>query len=329
MKRFAIGLGAVCVPLLASPAVAEPVGYSLALHAPSGCPSVTELRDQIERRSQNLRLTSSGPLVRVDVGQQATGYYEARTLLPNGEQRLVRALACNDTLAAAAFIIVVALDPEFAGHPPAPAEPSSPVTPAAARAEAPPRIERRGQPSRSSTPVQDEARRTVQLGAEGALSGALSPGLMPMLGASVETRRERSLFALGFRGTLLAGRHADELEDGRSVTFDFLGAALDACPVGAGPLLFCVGLEAGDLIVHADEQLSVGTRHRVWLAGLFGLSLRVPLARRWSADLSGGALLPITRDRFVLELVDGSRELVHEPAFSGRASLGVGYALDP
>lgn len=313
MKRLAIPVLALACLVSAAPAGAQEKRYELTLRAAMGCPSESALVDQVSRRSNSLHLGPGGTKVTVDVALSEEGFYSAEVRLPGRPARVIRGRECADVTGAMAFIIVVSLEPERARSAREPDAAESTLE----------EDETSAGPASTATPVS----RSTAIGVMGGVRGALAPQVMPTVGAFVATRREGTWLALGARGALFAGRSSEDVSPEGRARFTFLGAELDACPLALGPVSGCLGIEGGSLQVQTTGPLSVGSTRRLWLSGHGAAALSLSLSGSWMADVVGGATFPLTRDRFVVERVDGSLGVVHEPGLSAYAVLGLGYRL--
>lgn len=278
------------------------VAYALDFQAPPECPPEQELRAAVERRSDPAVTFVEGARFSVRILPMDTGF-EARTVLPDGETRTVEAPLCADVLNAVAFIVVVALESQ--SKPPL-ARPSerneslnSPEAPAAA------------------------VKRHTALGATVGALGSPAPAPMPVAGIFVANSRVGSPLTLGARGALLGGKTTSRIA-GVSSSFTLISLDLDLCPVTLAGVSVCAGIEAGTLGV--SSELSTDTTWRFWSAARGGLRYELVFGS-WVVELTGGAMLPVARDRFVVERADGSETQLHRAGFSGFAAGGLGHRL--
>lgn len=277
--------------------------YALEYRAEELCPSGEVFRREVGARSQKLRFGRSRRAVRIEVSSDSSGYYGARVELPSGKVRRVQARQCDDVVRAAAFIVVVALEGKVPERP-AGQEQASPSEPDSKQRPPP----------------------VLSLGALGGFSGARAPTWMPTLGGFFRVESERGLLALRPGLRVLLGQSQTSLAIGNG-TFTFLGANLDACPAGPGPSFFCAGLEGGVLDVKTSEELSSGDELRSWLAAKAGVGLRLVFGDAWLTELEAGMLVPLTRDRFLIQRSDGAREEIHRPGISGYGTVAIGHSL--
>lgn len=313
MKRRAAAWG-LCLLLGTTAARAGGATYWVDWSSPPSCPPVSRLHAEVQTRSSALRVEPEGAQVRIEVLQDASGYYLARASLPSGSLRTVKALGCEDVVSALAFIVVMELDAAVRER----------SLEEASLGEALPL---------SSATLQSEARVEAAsaewhgyAGVTGGAVGGRTPALMPMGGLFFELWREGPFLARGARvsASVGAGQLANEPN---LVSLRFAGTSLEVCPIGIAFASACGGLDLGATQVRSGQALSNDHTLRLSLAGRAGLSLRKVFAETWLGEIGAGALLPITLDEFVLQRRDGTFQTLHTVAVSGYASVSIGYRL--
>lgn len=85
----------------------------------------------------------------------------------------------------------------------------------------------------------------------------------------------------------------------------------------------CLGVELGQLSAHGEGVIPDHTRHRFWFGAVALGRLRFPAEAALGLEVDAGAVIPLTRDRFVIE---GPKTKVFQPP-SIALVLGLGLSL--
>jgi hypothetical protein len=121
-------------------------------------------------------------------------------------------------------------------------------------------------------------------------------------------------------------------QDTATTRFDWFGARVDGCltPLSASPRAFlstCLALEGGWQRGHSRGIDQPSDEGALWVAAVFLARPRLALGSI-VLEAEGGPLLPVLRDRFVIDTPSGGRETVHEaPPVSWTAAVGVAFSV--
>ena len=325
--RSGIGVaraGSSCVftlaSLLAAPraAIADDAAPEMLWSAPPECPSLKQLRAEIDRLLARPEPPSRATVhVSAEVTRDSddAGPYRLRLVITDREggirERRIDGESCAEVASAAAVVIALASDDD-ALPPPAPPPPVAPPTPPSEQ-ELPP-VEPPSPPA--SPPV------VWDIAALGGVDFASLPAPTPGFGLGValtqsDNRLElRAAAWLPQRATVASfssvggdvALYAAELRYCRTV----VAGAIDLTP--------CAGFEAGALTAS-----SVGVARPVsgvgpWLAPDLGLVGALHLGSHLSLSLELDGLAPLARDRFV---ITRAGQIFQPPSVTGRAVLGI------
>jgi hypothetical protein len=312
---------AVACPCPALATGTEPIRIEYRADRGLRCPSAQEFADQVFARTLSARPASETEPARTFIvelrrkGARIAGALVVEETEGASTARHVTGSECGHVASVLALATALAIDPhaELAPHQelePVPATGPTQVSPAPA--EALPEGGREHWSARAS------------LGASAAFGIAPAPSFGPY--ASLAFRRERALFEeLGLGLVFRTG--APELVGGARADFLFYAAKPTLCLRGleltaklhTAP---CLSFEAGG-VTGVGSDLPVSSREtRFWAASEALLRLEQALSASLFVTLECGAVLPLTRYRFVFLNPDTP---VHDvPAVSAEAGLRIG-----
>jgi hypothetical protein len=262
-----------------------------------------------------------------------------RTQTPTSTER-VAGSTCDEVIDALALVLALAIDPEAAS--PTPPTPTKP-----ARTES-------AQPTRAPPPIAVDARApsgprwSLAAAFRAGVTGAVTPVALPTLGASVEVAVATSVFAsapsrrsgLRTSPSIIAPSVSAFLRHGAAhdlvaplastVSFDWTSGGLQLCALrltlnSLELRLPCVEGEAGVLRAVGGNLVTPGEASRAWVDVGASVGLRWTPFSPIFVLVDGGALFPLTRDRFH---IDGPDVTVHDvPPAAGRVegALGVRF----
>lgn len=314
-------MGVVGAPAVAHAADAS-MPVRLELRGPSGCASLRQLLEAIQRRSGRVRLAAGAERATsllvtvkpVDSGLQG----ELQVLADDGTRssRRVEGATCQAVVEALSLTAALALE-SVAYSAPTPEPPPAPAS-AAKRAVS--------QDARSA----GQQRLRAFAGAQASLGQILTPHLNAGGGLLGRARLERGR-VLSPSLTLLVSHSRNELfESSRHVSVSLTGVSLAVCPLALGPtprlrIEPCLTGTGAELSAAGRELPQAEAVSRSWWG--VGALARVSLAL-WTdlaLEAEGGALLPLVDRRFVV--VPSGTSLGSTPGFAPFASLGLAYAL--
>ena len=362
MRRATVACCCSLLGLVAGEVRADAAGpVRLAYEAAPGCPEEEAFEREVRARLRAGRFAKGDEPARsfrIRLTKEGSGAV-ARLWVREGAEpaRVLEAEACEQAMVAMALVTALAMDgrPIEASPPPPPAPPEGPQVEDEAPREAPPPppalvaspLPPTPEPSLRALPpilplpavldVVEEAslpppekRALYTVGLRAGAESALGPE--PLFGGQVTLGREYEAgFELRAFLSWLEGKSVDA-GPGRA-RFRFRGGGLEACQIIAEPLPElrlgpCLGIELGAL---RGEGLAFGeiveprAANRFWTAGRMLGQLRWR-AGRLAAELSGGAILPLTRQSFVFE---APHSVIHETPLVGFTLLGGGQVLFP
>jgi hypothetical protein len=331
----------------------EPAPIVLRWSAPAGCPTESEVREDVDRVLGGAPAASSPRHLRAEAVVTRAGKAGFRIHLVTDMggslgERDFGGPTCRAVAKAAAVIVALTFDPDAIARksgsvaPPSPtpgpadqvATPPAPPPPSAAPAAPeplppptppplplPPSVEPPPPPPPAPSAPSAPGRPRFVIG----VTTAVSLGALPGVGVG-----------FGGHAGILAGRFQADLSaaywPARTATLaarptvggDFRLAAGDAracvavlrAPVELGP---CVGLEVGSMSADGFGVRSPGSGSALWIAPLAEAALALPLGRLFALRLDVGVLAPVERPPFVLENVG---PVFGASAVVGRAALG-------
>jgi len=291
------------------------VAVRIEYHAPAGCPDGRAFVLQVSGRTARFRSSDDSPrafVVELTVTDGARG----RLTTIDGDARATRELhgdTCEEVVSALALVAALAIDPNASTLPVTPAPPLV-VTPAAAPPPPPSPM-----PRRKALPWH------LDLGFGVEATGAVSPSdVLVGLGPFVEGSVDLGAFAPALRLSLRAApARASPVESGGTAHFGWWLVTAEACvrwslvrdssgrTFAVAP---CARAGVGMLRVDGSDVFSPRGEGRAWLD--LGSLVRV----RWAPlrigfiELTGGAVFPLTRDRFHFDNPDTT---VHRAALVG------------
>jgi hypothetical protein len=302
-------------------ALADDAAPEILWTAPPECPSVKQLRAEIDRLLARPQTRSRAM---VEVSAEVTrdsddaGPYRLRLVITDREggtrERRIDGESCAEVADAAAVVIALASDDDAL---PPPLPPPPPVEPPPTPSDQ----QDAGAPVEPSLPPASPpaAWDIIALGGVDVASlPAPTPGFGLGLGLTLSDNRFelRAAAWLPQRATLGAlssvggdvALYAAELRYCRAV----VEGAIDLAP--------CVGFEAGALRASSVGVASPVSGLGPWLAPELGLVGAVHPASRLTLSLELDGLAPLARDRFV---ISGAGQVFQPPWVTGRAVLGV------
>lgn len=321
LQRGVSRLARVVCGVLVSPALCtgaraqDVVAVRIEYHAPAACPDVRAFIAQVSGRTARFRASDESPrafVVELTVGDGARG----RLTTIDGDARATRELdgdTCEEVVSALALVTALAIDPNASTLPVAAAPPPPVVTPASPPAPLPPILAKK--------PV----RWHIDAGFGVEATGAVAPNdVLVGLGPFVEGSIDFGVFAPALRVSLRAAPAATSpVEGGGTARFGWWLVTTEAClrwgivefgrktsggGLGVAP---CARLGAGILQADGGDVPEPRGEGRVWLDLGALVRLRWSPARIAFIEATGGAVFPLTRDRFRFE---GPDTTVHRAA---------------
>ena len=331
--------GAVIVAALWRPSFAlavdtEPIHIEYHADPEARCPSQADFAQQVFARTRAARPASEGEPARTFVVElKRTGARVAGTLAIEETRgasmaRHVSGTECGPVASVLALAVALAIDPRAEL---APSQGLEPVRPGPERPADTP-LPRPARPARSSAPRQGAQETSwsphASLGASAAFGIAPHPSFGPVVGLGLRHGRAALLRDLGLAFTFRSG--APELIRGARADFRFLTSRATLCMRGlelaksfyAAP---CLVLEAGAVTASGSDLPVTGRKTRFWAAAEGLIQLEHALPAGFFAALEGGAVLPMTRYRFVFKSPETRVHDVPQLAAQLGLRLGVGF----
>lgn len=269
--------------------------FYLEYTASEGCPGEVTFRSQVRARTSKLDFAESpagAQRLVVRIAALESGFlgrlsFEAAP----GElaAREVQAESCDEVVAALALTTALNVDPA---------------------------VERETTASAPSAPW--------SIGAQLSLTGVPSSFPAPRVGAFVDWFAPFGSWIMGGRGTFAYSFGSEGSRERGRTALSLLSARLSLCPLGRRWVVetfVCALGEVGALQARGEDVEAPRSSGRAWVAGGSELSLRFPALSTWFLGASGELLIPLTRQRFVLE--DGT-EVYAVPRLTGAAGLSFG-----
>jgi hypothetical protein len=253
-----------------------------------------ETADAKAARSFNIDLVPSGEAYK--------GKLTVTTRDGSSASREVKAATCDQTAAALALVVAVAIDPQALLAPPPPkSEPPPPPPPPVVPPEThPPDTGRVEKPHRATR---------VALGLRWDEVSGITPLLRPVLRPFLEIVDDRpGVFVPALRLSFAWTRDARVGVTYGAADFSWYVGRVEACPLrvgsGAASLTWCATFDGGAVKVVGEDASASTARLRPWVSS--GVSARgsVRLLRWVFAELELGAAAPWFKDRWVF--ADGS-----------------------
>ncbi len=328
----------------ASALAAGPVHFSLDYLAPPECPSADGLLTRVKARIPDaLRDAAGSPHAVVRLSHGAAGF--DGELSWGGDAAGARQFTgarCDEVVDALALALAVALSGQARRDEPPPAAPS-PATSSSAPApvrmppQSPARLQPR--PTALAAPVRRQrvaasVHRAPWHGAAVAsfgIAGDVAPDVAPIGRVAFELRQGGTrLLSPSLRASVDYAQ--GEASDPTFVSFRRITGGLELCPLRLAirdPALSlepCVGARAG---AHAGELHLGGSASTFWLSVDALARARWAPSPGWFVELSGGAELPATLNRFWVEHpAQGTRRRAFlVPQVAGIAAVGVGVTI--
>lgn len=319
-SKFTLEVGAAALLVCALPpaAVAQatpPQPLVVAYRAPSSCPDVEALWQQIEGRTERVRRASDANAAEaseesvagrfsIEIATQGSGFV-ARLAGPEGGQRRLGDASCEDLVEALGLVIALAVDPGAKTTPvlkpprDAPAVVAPPMPP-----QAPPPI--------APAPV-PEGWRLGMAGQFGGSNVSQGSGLLAGL-RLVAIDRSRSSWLRAWQIEVARSLEATANVEGTQVSLrqDVLGVHL--CPVGAGArslmAQLCVAGLGGWRALTAVRAGQVADRTDFWAAAGASVTAAANLPRLpFFVAFSGSAAVSVKRHRYVVDEILVAHEM--------------------
>jgi hypothetical protein len=299
----------------------------LIYQAPTACPSADAFVAEVQRANPRARLSRDDDSVRVfriDVFQAEPRARGRLTITENGVligSRDVEGATCEEVSRVLAFAVALAID-SHANPPPDPVaapsvEPGPAPAPAKTQPPAPPSAPRETPP----TPSQ------AWWGVSGhaVVASGLAPNPTFGGGPSADFGRRMGSLTPIIRVGLEYSSSAPASVDGARVTFASALVSLEGCPtsweLGRLSLRLCARFGGGVRTIAADNIPNARSVARPWLDVGPMAHLRLGLAGPLFADLAGGTVFEVVRDRVFLS-PDVTVQTV--PPLAGRGEIAVG-----
>jgi hypothetical protein len=297
--------------------------------AATDCPTEAEFSERLSGRSANLEIAHGSAersprlVVRVT---RAKGRVHGELVVdyPDGNEarRTVDGDVCTSVVDALALMSAMTLDPGAALSPPAEPPPEPPPAKPPVEIDAAPRA------------LDDERGTHVAIGAAGSAVFGMAPVAAPDASGFVEVTWQRESLAspalrIGFdyASTPISGVASVA---GAGVQLARTEVSLDGCPLRWSLAAFrfapCVHLEGGGLAASGVGLIPDRSAVRPWLAAGVLANIQARIGRRFFGELTGGARVPLVRDRFYFE-PDVSTTVFQAPIVSGFVGAGVGFTI--
>jgi hypothetical protein len=306
---------------------ADPETIRVIYQAPAACPSADAFVAEVRRATPWVRLDDdSARLFRVDIQAEPTARGRL-TIIEKGAlvgSRDVEGATCEEVSRVLAFAVALAIDSR-ANRPADPvAEPLVAPGPTPAPATVQPDASR---PALLETPpTSSEA--WWGLSVHASATSGVAPNATFGVGPSADFGRRVGSLTPILRVGLEYSSSAPASADGARVTFDTALLSLEGCPtsweLGRLSLRLCARFGAGTRIIAAEDIPNARRVARPWVDLGAMAHLRLGLAGPLFADLAGGTILPVVRDRVVLA-PDVTVQSV--PPFGGRGEIALGVSF--
>ena len=301
----------------------------------AGCPDASTFTRAFAMRAPRVKLTSAteGAETLIVRFRSAPSGLDGILTAPGGAERVVHGQSCGEIVSALAVIASVVVASESA-----PAETSTPEPEATPKAE-PPKAEPAPvdtswsalapspPPPTPSAPAPSPWLFSVGVGV-GVASGA-SPTLLASVDGFAEIAHAfggivEPAARLRLQRTALGG--SDRI--GGGARFDLTTGGADLCPVAVHTSSLraqaCLRGEGGELDARGNGVEPARSEARPWLAIGAVVRLRLEVGGPFFAELEGGALGLLVRDRF---FVEPDTLVYRPPAVAANGSFGLGVAF--
>jgi hypothetical protein len=281
--------------------------------ADAACPSAAAFSAQVRARSPQVDLVERrGALARFSVlvrieGKGAIGRLDMRASDGTTTSREVRGDSCEGVVTALALVTALSASTQMR---PSDAPGTADSGAALVYRSAPTSSEAVDQPPPPSPSRADDGPswRPGFGGAVGVLGG-VAPEPVPVAAAIIDLRREPTSVPLNFRLHAALTLPETQTYPWGTVEVRVLKAGLEACPVSWSPvprleLLPCAGFEAGPLMVQGRVNERGGTSSQAtwWWADVTATARAEWLVgSALHLELEGGALMPLTRNTYVID----------------------------
>lgn len=339
---MAIGLrklhGAVIVAALwrPSPALAvdtEPIHIEYHAEPEARCPSRADFAQQVFARTGAARPASEGEPARTFVvelkraGDRVAGTLAIEETRGSSMARHVSGSECGHVASVLALAVALAIDPR------AELAPSQELEPVQPPPERPPPLPKPARPAGSSAPRESAEETTswsprVSLGASAAFGVAPHPSFGPVAGLGLRHGGDALLRELGLAFAFRSG--APELIRGARADFRFFTSRASLCTRGIEVaksfyVAPCFVVEAGAVTASGSDLPVTGRKTRFWAAAEGLIQLEHALPAGFFVTLESGAVLPMTRYRFVFQSPETRVHDVPQLAAQLGLRLGVGF----
>jgi hypothetical protein len=315
-------LGMLATSTAAAGEADEPV--RLAYRAPDGCPAKDAFLAEVRRSAPRMRLARPDEPARLfAVAIDDDGRHGRLTIEGEGRARVrdAEGANCAEVSRLLAFATALAVDPEAVA--PADVPMAAPPEP---RPEATngPRIDRteRADAAAPGAPLSWSAGGYALAEGASAPTPLIGGGAFGELGGKMGSIRPAVRLGIGYAAS------APAFADDARVTFSSILGLLEACPTTWGTrrasLRPCLRMEGGSRLTAGHDIPEAQAVRRPWFALGAAAHVRWFVAGLVFAELSGGALFPVVRDR--VYLAPGTT--VHEVPWiggMGEFALGVDF----
>lgn len=326
---------------VAAQAQGEAPSFAVEYDAPNECPSRDDFVRQISARTKRGRLGAAGPGTRTFTVQVDSRGGTMTIREPDGAHstRDVPAENCRDAVAALAVIAALVLDPEADTSelptgilPPVDAPSATPVPP-----NRQPARRTQGSPA-SSAPASPhevrssraEAKWRVGMGVALLATDTVAPdpvlSAMPFVDLALDTI---NLLAPSVRLGVTRAKSGVLSTSKGDAQLTWTAVRATACPIrwpseGAAWLRPCGSMDLGRLSGTGRHTVDPATEFGLWWA--LGTTMRagLDLFDTLRVELEGGAIFPLTRDRFYFDPDITAHEV---PAAGFTGAIGVGVVL--
>jgi hypothetical protein len=323
--------------MVSKPARGQKEPIRLAYSAPPVCPSSDPFTAEIRARTALADFTEAGVarVFRVSIHEMPSGYEGVLTVTSGdveGEPRRIRDKNCGEVASALALMIAVAVDPQASTASLSELESEPPVSGPAPSPWLLARIAPAKEPARTAPRAAlppPEPRGSWAMGLDAVAIGGMAPNVA--VGAMVFA--ETSHPTPGASAYRLSLGHVDSSPlagTSPNATVRWIGARLDACPVGARlhatiRLLPCSAFTLGELQARGEgaPHPRMATR---WASSLdVGGRLQWRPAGAVLLEAGGGASIPLLQRTFVFEQ---PRQVIYEMPWMGwSVAIGAGVAF--
>jgi hypothetical protein len=340
---MAIGLrklhGAVIVAVLWRPSFAlaletEPIRIEYRADPDARCPSPTDFAQQVFARTGAARPASPSEPARTFVvelkrtGARVVGTLAIEETKGSSMARHVSGSECGDVASVLALAVALAIDPRAELAPRQQLEPVRPPPKPSPDTPPPKLVPGAQSPARRQRAQEASWSPGALLGASAAFGIAPHPSFGPTAGVSLRQHHAALLRELGLALAYRSG--APELIRGARADFRFLTSRATLCARGielakslyASP---CFVFEAGAVTASGSDLPVTARETRFWAATEGVVQLEHALPAGFFMTLDGGAVIPLTRYRFVFRSPETS---VHEvPQLAAQLGSRLGLAF--